>query len=76
MDFKFIITCKSCGCNSELSPKSWIETGRYVCPNCRKEMPSSTYLLLKAVLNSAALLPNTTEGFSIAVSSCQSMTEN
>lgn len=69
MDYKFTITCNSCGCRTELSQGKWEATGAFLCPNCKSKMPDGTFDVLKTIAANLAVICSNSEEFTIAVNS-------
>lgn len=68
MDCKFTITCKSCGCRTELSHGKWETSTVFTCPNCKAQMPETLFKPLLDIASSVAMIPDDSN-FSIAINS-------
>ena len=70
MTCKFTVVCKSCKCRTELAADRWTTVGRFLCPNCRKEMPDTAYRFLCDAMNAIAVVPSNIEGFTVTIGDC------
>lgn len=41
--FKFVVTCKKCGCRTELSSGEWTSHNRFQCQNCKTVMDGAQF---------------------------------
>lgn len=69
MNYKFTVTCKACGCRTELSSGGWEVKGIFQCPNCKAQMQDFMFEALAAATGSLAILPNDSNEFSISINS-------
>ena len=67
MNCKFTVTCCSCNCRTELTAEKWAFVGRFLCPNCRQELPDTSYRFLCDAMNAIAVIPSDLGGFTVAI---------
>lgn len=67
MNFKFTITCKACGCRSELTAGKWAQLGQFHCQNCGTTMDNGIYLSLCNAATSLGCVLGESNFFSISL---------
>lgn len=70
MDFKFTITCKSCGCRTELKSGKWEHSNCFQCPNCKTEMPKDMFSTLCNAVSALDCVVSDEDIFSISLGDC------
>lgn len=71
MDYKFNVTCKRCGCGTELRSGKWETDGIFRCPNCKAQMTDDLFEALKYSSTYIAILAAGSDGFSFSVNISQ-----
>ena len=67
MKFKFVVTCKHCGCRSELTSGEWEDYNRFQCQNCRVTMDSDQFGSIRDAAYAISVAMDNSELFSVEI---------